>query len=240
MNEVDAIRQENITIKELLHEGDHSSVFLVQLQDLQCVMKLVRPSRTPSLHSLHSHTYRNQFHTFMSLDMDDDGEVLNIYRLEKKAYPRLEASGVCDAGTIPHCYGYLEEIDVLAFDLNIWRKAFSCFRYDEFRPNALFIEYIPGMKMMDLETYTKERFAKIVTGLGKIHAAHVLHGDPMPRNMMVVPETERVLWIDRAKTFDSDTVTTREQKQLDLEMSIVTLLEDKLVRRDTLQILDND
>lgn len=167
----------------------------------------------------------------MPIEMDDDGGALNVYKLEKKAYPRLEASGLSDAGIVPHYYGHLEDLDILAFDLKKWHNAFFCFQYDDFRPNALFIEYVPGMEMMDLKTYTKERFAKVITGLEKIHAAHVLHGDPMPRNMMIVPETERVLWIDfdRAETYDEGTLTTRELEDLEGEMEIATDLDELLV-----------
>lgn len=77
--------------------------------------------------------------------------------------------------------------------------------------NAIFIEYIPGMQMLDIGTYSKARMEKFIDGLKIIHNAHVLHDDPRPRNMMIVTAQgkaeerpmERVMWLDfdHAKTY---------------------------------------
>jgi len=92
------------------------------------------------------------------------------------------------------------------------------------------MEYIPNMKMMDLETYTPERMERFIQGMRSIHAAHVEHGDPMPRNMMIVEN--RVLWIDfdRAITYDQGSLSSKEVEDLDHEMVIVEELDSVLVR----------
>lgn len=60
------------------------------------------------------------------------------------------------------------------------------------------------MEPIGLSNFSEHRLAELSHILEDIHRAKVLHGDPYPRNMMVVPgEQERVLWIDfdSAQTF---------------------------------------
>jgi tRNA A-37 threonylcarbamoyl transferase component Bud32 len=78
------------------------------------------------------------------------------------------------------------------------------FLQDAQLPNAVLIEYVPDLRMMDLSTFSTERMAKLVSILREIHSAEILHSDPYPRNMMVVTvDPGRVPWIDfdRAQTF---------------------------------------
>lgn len=70
---------------------------------------------------------------------------------------------------------------------------------------------------IDLATYTEDRAATLLDILHKIHDARIYHGDPYPRNIVLQPETGRVLWIDFncAQTFPEGPIT--ETKQLDGE-----------------------
>lgn len=42
---------------------------------------------------------------------------------------------------------------------------------DEFLPNAVLMEYVPGMQMLFLDNFTKERMAKFIEGIKLIHEA---------------------------------------------------------------------
>jgi tRNA A-37 threonylcarbamoyl transferase component Bud32 len=99
------------------------------------------------------------------------------------------------------------------------------FMNDEFLPNAVLMEYIPGMQMLFLDNFTKERMAKFTEGIKLIHEARILHYDPNPRNMMVIPgDPDRILWIDfdRAQTFDDKTdLTPWQQKMILMEEEVV-------------------
>ena len=90
------------------------------------------------------------------------------------------------------------------------------FLNDKLLPNAILIEYVPHMQMIDLSTFSLARMDRLVGLLKRIHAARVLHDDTYPRNMMIVPgDPGRALCIDfdRAQTFDLHKALTREQQE---------------------------
>lgn len=60
--------------------------------------------------------------------------------------------------------------------------------------------------------HTQKTAAALLEILHKIHDAGVCHSDPYPRNMVVQPETDRVLWIDldRAQTVSDGSITNRQ------------------------------
>ncbi|KZF19890.1 hypothetical protein L228DRAFT_270662 [Xylona heveae TC161] len=124
---------------------------------------------------------------------------INVFKSESNAYRRLKEKGLCERGIVPDFYGMIEDIDPA-----LWQPHLNMFRKDEARPSALFIEYIPDLRKIDLDNYTTERILKLGTILREIHKAGVLHDDPYPRNMMVQESSDRVCWIDfdRADTFD--------------------------------------
>lgn len=118
------------------------------------------------------------------------------------------------------------------FDPSLCEPHLDAFLDDEYLPSAIFIEYIPGMEMLDIETCTEPRFNNIIQGIKEIHKALVEHGDPKPRNIMVFKDDpERVVWIDfdRADTFDEDSITERQRQRLDEEEQMVSELVDCLV-----------
>ena len=82
------------------------------------------------------------------------------------------------------------------------------FLNDKLPPNAVLIEYIPGMQQIDLPNFSEERMAKFRRILDSMHRARVQHGDPHPRTMMVqAGKYERLLCIDfdSANTFSEET-----------------------------------
>ena len=88
------------------------------------------------------------------------------------------------------------------------------FLQHELLPNAILIEYIPHMEIMDLPTFSTDRLDKLVSILKEVHHAKVLHRDPYPRNMMIVPgNPDRVLWIDfdRAQTYSSPLTASQRE-----------------------------
>jgi hypothetical protein len=90
------------------------------------------------------------------------------------------------------------------------------FLSDEIPPNAVLIEYIPGVREIDLSNFSEERIVKLRRILDSMHRAKVEHGDPFPRNMMIqAGKYERVLWIDfdRANTFPEDVALTPRQNK---------------------------
>jgi Lipopolysaccharide kinase (Kdo/WaaP) family len=138
----------------------------------------------------------------------------------------LKERGLCDKGFVPQYYGSVKEIQP-----KLWSPHLDTFLDDLLLPNAILIEYIPHMQMLDLLTFSAARLQQLVTIMNEIHQANILHGDPYPRNMMVVSgETERVLWIDfdRAQTYTAP-LTERQQKGLDFEAELVAEFADGLV-----------
>ncbi|EFW22734.1 conserved hypothetical protein [Coccidioides posadasii str. Silveira] len=75
-----------------------------------------------------------------------------------------------------------------------------------------------------VNNYTQARMNKFLEGIREIHKALVEHGDPKPRNMLIVKDDpERVVWIDfnRANTYDEHRITDRERAFLDEEEETV-------------------
>ncbi|TPX20461.1 hypothetical protein DIZ76_016350 [Coccidioides immitis] len=98
------------------------------------------------------------------------------------------------------------------FDPGPCQPYLHAFANDEYPPSAIFLEYIPNLEMLDLNNYTQARMNKFLEGIREIHKALVEHGDPKPRNMLIVKgDRERVVWIDfnRANTYDEHRITDR-------------------------------
>lgn len=151
--------------------------------------------------------------------------------MEKTAYTRLKEHGLCARKIVPDYYGYLEKLD-----LNRWEGShLDDFRDDKIPPSAVFMEYIPNMKKLDLETYSKLRIESFISGMELIHGARIEHNDIRPRNMMIAFEpdgTERVVWIDfdRARTYDLVSLTEQEVGYPAREMEELKVFGPQLVR----------
>lgn len=157
-----------------------------------------------------------QFHYQDLTDAPDIDRDLDLFRCESRAYARLKGHGLCEKGHIPDFYGVIKDIDPQSWG---WEQHFECFIEDLKRPNAILIEYIPNMRMIDLSNFSEERVQKLRDILTEIHSASVYHADHYPRNMMVQNDSNRVLWIDfdRAQTFNPDSITPEQQEWMEFE-----------------------
>lgn len=104
---------------------------------------------------------------------------------------------------------------------------------DKLRPNAILIEYIPNMQEVNLSNFSMKHLLKLRHILEEIHRARVRHGDPYPRNMMIVPGSPgRALWIDfdRAQTFPENVpLSERQSKWFQHEARMVEYFANALV-----------
>ncbi|PGH17933.1 hypothetical protein AJ79_00832 [Helicocarpus griseus UAMH5409] len=92
---------------------------------------------------------------------------------------------------------------------------FTYFHEDKVSANAVLIEYIPNMQSINLSNYSSSHLDKLRNIIYEIHQARVIHGDPMPRNMMISPGKEtRLLWIDfdSAQTLPEASAPTSRQQ----------------------------
>ena len=145
---------------------------------------------------------------------------------ESTAYNRFKETGLCDQGIVPDMLGVIKQIDP-----HRWKPHLDNFLEDEHQPNAIVIEYIPNIQRIDLTNYTKDRAVALQNIIREIHKARVVHGDPYPRNMMVQPETDRVLWIDfdRAQTLPYGPLDFYVQDWFEMDVGMTDQLMDELV-----------
>jgi predicted Ser/Thr protein kinase len=61
---------------------------------------------------------------------------------------------------------------------------------------GILMEWIEGSEPISYANVTIDNVVSLTNGLYRIHEAGVLHDDPYPRNMLVVPGTSRGVWID--------------------------------------------
>lgn len=142
-----------------------------------------------------------------------------MFICESTAYRRLKGKGLCEEHVVPDFYGVIEQMDPV-----LWQPHLDQFLKDRLRPRAVLIEHVPGLRQIDLLTYSDHALAKLKVILADIHEARVLHEDTYPRNMMVQENSDRVLWIDfdRAQTFREDLpLTSRQEEWIDDESAIM-------------------
>ncbi|PLB49171.1 hypothetical protein P170DRAFT_357004 [Aspergillus steynii IBT 23096] len=205
------VKLSDITFLEKLKESKYSAIFKVSIHGLLRVMKV----------------YHN-------LDLcppewaPPDREV-DLFVCESTAYQRLHDKGLCKRGLILDFYGTITNIQPL-----LCQPSLGMFLEDKRPPNAVLIEYIPNMRMIDLSNFSERRVSELRRILLEdIHPAGVLHGDPMPRNMMVQDKDGRVLWIDfdSAQTFTEDGfLTPRQEWWVKEEVEMVDYFVDALAR----------
>ena len=235
--ELQNVKRSEVTFVRKLHQSEFSAVFKVVVRRKECVMKVVRENAN-SLSSYFS-VYAKQSIQYQSVARSSAESTItekNIFICESTAYRRLKAKGLRDDGYIPHFFGIIRQIRPKS-----WQPHLDMFIGDKLLPNAILIEYIPHMQMINLSTFTPSRMSKLVDILEKIHAAGVLHNDPYPRNMMVVPgNPDRVLWIDfdRAQTF-SKALTERQQGWFDEEVEMMDYFAKALVSCTTLNCVNS-
>jgi predicted Ser/Thr protein kinase len=108
------------------------------------------------------------------------------FNLEKTAYEYLRAAEV--EGCIPHVYGYG------CRTLSAWGLPSTPDRDGLY--NAIVMEWIENAEQLSANNVNLDNACRLLKGLSKIHEAGVLHYDTFRRNLLVVPGTNRVLWID--------------------------------------------
>jgi len=175
-----------------------------------------------------------KYHASVLSPPESSNTHFGLYLKEKSVYEKLYHSGIDSKKIVPNYYGFLEDIDV-----RWWESELSELARYEHTLNAIFIEYIPGMQMLDIDTFSQERMERFIASLDIIHDAHILHGDPRPRNMMIVTaqgksegkSIERVLWLDfdHATTY-CEALSEEEKAVLIQEALIIEQLGPLLVR----------
>lgn len=149
---------------------------------------------------------------------------------EIEAYQRLQAHGLSEGneGYIPQFYGTIE-----SFDRNLLPSPAPAAFEESRGAGAILLEYIPGLQMLDANTYTRDRWRRILEILQTIHESGVLHNDIGLHNMGVSVVVERVVWLDfdMATIFDDKAIQTPwQQAQLKKhEMEIVASIGEELV-----------
>ncbi|PYH83245.1 hypothetical protein BO82DRAFT_352970 [Aspergillus uvarum CBS 121591] len=198
----------DVTFLDTFKEGESSMIFRVAVHGMDCVMKV--------------------FHEYTRKEWDDPDIEISMCMREVTSYERLKAKGLCARGVIPDYYGYLT-----LTGLTLWPDL-HMFTDDELPPKAILIEYVPGMKQLELINYTKSRAETLRNVLFEINAAMILHGDIAPRNMMVCSgDTDRVLWIDfdLAMVFPENKPLTERQKEwFEDEAALINELVDGLAQ----------
>ncbi|OAX81628.1 hypothetical protein ACJ72_04027 [Emergomyces africanus] len=197
-----------VTFKRNLFSSEFSEIFLVDIRNKTCVMK-VHHDNGPVKHA--------------SRDRET-----NIHICESAAYRRLMEHGLGDRGIVPQFYGTIEQMD-----LSRYQPHLNMFLEDKNPPSAILLEYIQNMEMLYPHNFTKELGEAFIRGIREIHSALVQHCDAKPRNMMIVRgDRERVVWLDfdRAQTYHAESLTERQRGFIEEEEIIVSQLADLLQR----------
>jgi predicted Ser/Thr protein kinase len=117
------------------------------------------------------------------------------YIKETDAYRYLYHYGAPEDGAVPKIYGVLPSIS---------KKRLAEMLGDsipDYAPitapaSGLFMQYFEGAVNPSSENMTPKLAKAAVEALRTIHGSHVLHGDAEGRNLLMYPETGRVVWID--------------------------------------------
>ncbi|OJD12123.1 hypothetical protein AJ78_07227 [Emergomyces pasteurianus Ep9510] len=169
----------NLSIVQLIHSSDSSKIFLVKHEGTEYCLKVFHVNKDPGFTS--------------------KGRDLCRHRCEIEAYKLLSTAGICEQDFVPKIYALFDDIDPLTPTLTPHLNAFLS---DLHRPCAILLEYLPNAQSLNCENYTKHRIQKAILGIQAVHRARVVHNDPYPKNVLIVPELtksqsdERVVWID--------------------------------------------
>ncbi|GJE92046.1 hypothetical protein PsYK624_081990 [Phanerochaete sordida] len=139
-------------------------------------------------------------------DSDAPTDPMKLFLREKEAYAHLVHAGVCEAGHVPQCYGWVEltaaHVDAIASkapDLtycdSLTIKDLQKMVRKGRMPKGILLEYFPDAKTLTYKNATEELGQAACRALSAIHAAYVLHGDISDRNLLIIPNG-RVVWVD--------------------------------------------
>lgn len=117
---------------------------------------------------------------------------------ECEAYAHLLHYGVCAAGAVPKCHGWLElgaqHLRQIGSLPDLSDRARAMLRSGE-PPRGILLEYFADAVQLNVSNVTETLADNALRGLYKIHASYVLHCDVHPRNILVLPG-DRVVWVD--------------------------------------------
>ncbi|PGH23661.1 hypothetical protein AJ80_02267 [Polytolypa hystricis UAMH7299] len=168
-----------ISIIQLIHSSDSSQIFLVQHEGAEYCLKVFHVNEDPGFTS--------------------KGRDLCRHRCEIEAYKLLSAAGICKQGFVPRFYALFQDIDPLIFTPHL-----NVFLRDAHHPCAILLEYLPDAQRLTCANYTRDRIQTVILGIQAVHRARVVHNDPYPKNVLIVPSSlagngvddDRVVWID--------------------------------------------
>ncbi|PGG98060.1 hypothetical protein AJ79_08992 [Helicocarpus griseus UAMH5409] len=196
------VQPQQVAFHQELHRNENA-VVLVSVSGFRCVMKVVSGIHPP--HRALWMDGENPHH--------DYPHRARIHQREATAYQKLQACGVTQKGYVPQFYGSVQGLEP-----KLWRPHLDMFMDDINLPSAIFIEYIPGLRQLHLDT-------RFVDAIKAVTAALVMHNDLTARNFFMIapgdPERVILLYFDRARTWDKDTLTARQQEWLHEDVQIV-------------------
>jgi hypothetical protein len=108
------------------------------------------------------------------------------FNLEKAAYEAFLAAGIRDCIPKVYAWGYrtMSEWDIPN------RQGETEERY------GIVMEWLKRAEQVNPENLTFDHASALLSGLGEIHAAGVVHYDLDHRNMIVIPGSKWAVWID--------------------------------------------
>jgi serine/threonine protein kinase len=146
------------------------------------------------------------------------------YIKETDAYRYLHHYGAPGEGAVPRIYGTLPSISKKQLD-KLLGESIPDDAPITTPASGILMEYFQGAVKPTSENMTAGLAKAAVEALQLIHSSHVLHGDAEGRNLLLYPETGRVVWID----FSSASIN-RHMRAAGQEMSAAKqLLYQKLV-----------
>jgi hypothetical protein len=134
-----------------------------------------------------------------SSDTSDTGEVEDRFMRERDAYAHLVRSGICNKGSVPKCYGWLQLTpqhlcQILALP-DLSEKADELRFTESNPPKALLLEYFAGAVQIDIDNITEELADRAMRAMCDVHFAYVCHNDIHRRNILLLPH-DRIVWVD--------------------------------------------
>jgi len=137
----------------------------------------------------------DQGNTFATIVKVFSKELKDRFLDETKAYRYLQHYNVTSQGVVPKFYGSIASLDkkkLLALLPDSAPEDGSI----KFPASAIVIEYLEGGEKPSQDNMTRELTEEALRGLRLVHNAHVWHGDPELRNILIFPESGRAVWID--------------------------------------------
>ena len=117
------------------------------------------------------------------------------YVREVNAYRFLYHYGVPAQGVVPNVMGTIPTITKKKLD-DILQDSIPDNITITLPASAVLLEYLDKAQRASSANMTHALAAEALRGLRLIHNAHVLHGDAEARNILVYPETGKVVWLD--------------------------------------------